>query len=160
MAEIGIRRLTDRALVRVIARRGAVLPSFAPDRALPTGPGEVLVMREGAEGEALEAELASALAAVATVCDQTDAFALFSISGAGRDELLARLVPIDIEGGSLPPEGAAATILHHMAVLLWREDESVVVAGVSSSAGSLADATETAKVGLQVSWSSKSFNSS
>lgn len=149
MAEAKMRRITDRAIVRIIARRGAALPPLAADIRLDVAPGEALVMRKGVAGDALERELATRLATVATVCDQSAAFALFALDEAALSppaiaEGLRRLVPIDPDAEPISRDRAVATILHHMPVLTWREDTGRIIAGPASAAHCLAHAIASA----------------
>lgn len=145
MAEAKMHRITDRAIIRVIARRGAAVPPITTGFRLDVAPGEALVMRSGITGDALERDLAARLATIATVCDQSDAYALFALDEAALTPTtiraaLRRLVPVDPDAEPASPDQALATILHHLPVLLWREDSARIIAGPASARDSLAHA--------------------
>lgn len=59
----------------------------------------------------------------AAVTDQSDAWAVMRLEGAGCEDVLARLVPIDVRLARFPPGHAARTLLHHMTCTLLRVGE-------------------------------------
>ena len=63
-----------------------------------------------------------ALDGVAAVTDQSDAWAVVAISGAGAEDVLARLVPVDLRVGVFKKNHVAKTMLGHMAVTITRTD--------------------------------------
>ena len=63
-----------------------------------------------------------ALDGVAAVTDQSDAWAVVAISGAGAEDVLARLVPVDLRAGVFKKNHVAKTMLGHMAVTITRTD--------------------------------------
>ena len=77
-------------------------------RAVWAGPGQALV---------LGAVVAPDGAAVA---DQSDAWAIFALDGAGAADVLARLTPVDLRDAALPVGAAARTLLFHMTATLMR----------------------------------------
>lgn len=142
MADARVRHITDRAIVRVIARRGAEIPAIGAGISRQIGPGEALVMQGGTSGQTLERDLAACLAPVATACDQSDAYALFALdetalSPATVRDALSRLVSVDPDAEPNAEPRAAGTLLHHMPVLLWREDCAHIIAGPASARESL-----------------------
>ncbi len=56
----------------------------------------------------------------AAVTDQSDAWAILRLEGAGAEAVLARLVPVDVRRAQFPPGHAARTMLHHMTCTLMR----------------------------------------
>ncbi len=60
------------------------------------------------------------LAARAVLTDQSDAWAVVELSGPGAEDVLARLVPLDLRPAAFPPGWAARSLLQHMTVTLWR----------------------------------------
>lgn len=72
---------------------------------------------------ALSEALRGALGGVAAVTDQSDAWAVLQLSGAGAAEVLARLVPVDLHRDAFPPGMAARTPLGHVACLLMALEE-------------------------------------
>lgn len=56
----------------------------------------------------------------AAVVDLTDGWAGLSLSGAGAEEVLARLVPIDLRPAALPEGACARTLLGHVPALILR----------------------------------------
>lgn len=56
----------------------------------------------------------------AAVTDQSDAFAVVQLSGARAEDVLARLVPVDLRGKVFKTNHVAKTMLGHMAVTIIR----------------------------------------
>jgi heterotetrameric sarcosine oxidase gamma subunit len=77
-----------------------------------TGPGQAMVLgaRVAPEG--------------AAVTDQSDAWAVMRLEGAGAEAVLARLVPVDLRRAQFPPGHAARTMLHHMTCTLIRAEDA------------------------------------
>lgn len=61
-----------------------------------------------------------ALAAHAVLVDQSDAWAVVRLEGAGAGEVLARLVPLDLRAGAFPPGATARSLLGHMSASVTR----------------------------------------
>jgi sarcosine oxidase subunit gamma len=61
-----------------------------------------------------------ALDGVAAVTDQTDAWAVVQIAGGGVEDVLARLVPIDLRTQVFKKNHVAKTMLGHMSVAVTR----------------------------------------
>lgn len=61
-----------------------------------------------------------ALDGIAAVTDQTDAWAVVTITGDGAEDVLARLVPIDLRRAQFKTGHAARTMLGHMNVAITR----------------------------------------
>ncbi len=59
----------------------------------------------------------------ATVVDQSDAWAVARLEGGGAEEVLARLVPVDLRGASFKRGHTARTMLGHMMVSVTRVGE-------------------------------------
>ncbi len=62
----------------------------------------------------------AALDGLAAVTDQSDAWAVVSISGAGVEDVLARLVPVDLLPPVFKTNHVAKTMLGHMSVTITR----------------------------------------
>lgn len=58
----------------------------------------------------------------AAIVDQTDAWAVFDLTGPGGDMALARLCPIDTRPAQLQPGHTARTLLGHVAASITRLD--------------------------------------
>lgn len=125
-------------LVQVMARRGrrADLASAAKARfgvAAPdapkaiqasdavliwSGPDQFLVLSKG--GKHTFAPLSQAFSQSASLSDQSHARALISVSGAKARTMLAKLSSIDLHPAAFPIGTAAATVIDHTSVNLWR----------------------------------------
>ncbi|WP_234417148.1 sarcosine oxidase subunit gamma [Loktanella sp. Alg231-35] len=57
---------------------------------------------------------------LAAVTDQSDAWAVVSIAGAGVEDVLARLVPVDLRPSAFKTNHVAKTMLGHMSVTITR----------------------------------------
>ncbi len=57
---------------------------------------------------------------LAATTDQSDAWAVVAISGAGVGNVLARLVPVDLRGGVFKKNHVAKTMLGHLSVTIVR----------------------------------------
>lgn len=61
------------------------------------------------------------LAEHAALTDQGDGWAGLRLSGGAAEAVLARLVPLDLRPGALPPGRAARSLLNHVPCLILRE---------------------------------------
>ncbi|MEO0915873.1 MAG: sarcosine oxidase subunit gamma [Pseudomonadota bacterium] len=85
------------------------------------------------------------LAGIAAVTDQSDAWAVVSISGAGVEDVLARLVPVDLRLATFKTGHTARTMLGHMSVAISRVGaQSFEIMAMRSMAGTLVHELETA----------------
>jgi sarcosine oxidase subunit gamma len=57
---------------------------------------------------------------IAALTDQSDAWAVVQIAGAGVEDVLARLVPVDLRGQVFKKTHVATTMLGHMSVTVTR----------------------------------------
>ena len=87
-------------------------------------------MVEGARPEGLDG--------LAAVTDQSDAWIVVRLEGAGAEDVLARLVPIDLRGRAFPQDSAARTLLGHMSVGIVRVPGGFEIRAFRSMAGTLA----------------------
>lgn len=62
----------------------------------------------------------TALDGIAAVTDQSDAWAVVRIEGAGVEDVLARLVPVDLRAPVFGVDHLAKTMLGHMSVTITR----------------------------------------
>lgn len=138
-AGVWAQALPEVALATVIARRGAsaalaerVLALW--DARLPqgpqrtqagklalvgSGPGLWTAVRYGA-GADWETVLRSAIGDLAAVTDQTGGQAVIRLGGLAVAEVLAKGVNLDLHPSTFPPGSAAATVVAHVSVQLWR----------------------------------------
>ncbi|WP_372609656.1 sarcosine oxidase subunit gamma [Aquicoccus sp.] len=105
-------------------------------RALWFGQGQALLV-----GPAPDAELARN----AALTDQSDAWAMVRLSGAGAQDVLARLTPLDLRRGSFKRGHTARTEIAHMMGSLTRlGEEAFLILVFRSMAATLAHDLETA----------------
>ncbi|MGE5617261.1 MAG: sarcosine oxidase subunit gamma, partial [Bacillota bacterium] len=88
-----------------------------------TGPGAWLVIADD-EPAAVARALRDALAGVASVCDQSDGYAVFPINGPKARERLQKLVFIDLHDRVFKLGQAASTAAGHIGAILWRLDDA------------------------------------
>ena len=120
----------DRALVaRIRDAFGIALPS-GPQRVsngdqafIGIGPGVWLAMF-GKAGPLMASELASSLAGLASVADQTSAYAVLRLTGNVANEVLSRGAFIDFDPSVFGPGYAAVTTISHIGVLIWQIDDA------------------------------------
>jgi methylglutamate dehydrogenase subunit C len=86
-------------------------------------PGSWLVTLEENRDHALARSLQSSLGDCVSVCDQTDAYVVLSLTGPRVRETLAKLIPIDLHPRYFRPGDAAQTLAHHVSVILWRLED-------------------------------------
>lgn len=92
-----------------------------------TSPGQWLALDSAREGLArfgFAHDLAARLGGAASVTDLTGARAVLRLSGPAVRDMLAKLVPIDLDEAAFPPGAAALTLAAHVGVTLWRAPES------------------------------------
>lgn len=85
--------------------------------------GARLVWTGRAQAFLFGATAPEALAGVAAVTDQSDAWAGFGLTGAGAEAVLARLVPVDLRLAAFPAGSAIRAPLNHMSSVILRTDE-------------------------------------
>jgi len=134
----------DLALAAVMVRRGAgealttrVRAGFGLD--LPTtsrraargslafvwaGPGHWLAVTEGGDGSSFEKLLRHDLSNLASISDQSDAWAVVRIAGVRARDALAKGVPVDLNPRVFTAGDAAVTTVGHIGVHLWQLDEA------------------------------------
>ena len=71
----------------------------------------------------LATSLKSSLGSAASLCDQTDAYVVLSLTGARLRETLAKLIPVDLHSRSFHPGDAVQTLAHHIGIILWRLED-------------------------------------
>lgn len=114
----------------VQAQLGLTLPN-APRRvsvydtaAVGLGPGTWLFTREGG-GNDWAPHLKSMLGGSASISDQSDAYVVLRLTGAGVRETLAKLIPIDLHDKVFVHGDVAETLASHLGVMVWRlEDDA------------------------------------
>jgi sarcosine oxidase subunit gamma len=86
-------------------------------------PGVWLATFEKA-GPLMASELASSLAGLASVADQTSAYAVLRFTGDVAREVLPRGAFIDFDPSVFGPGSAAVTTISHIGVLIWQIDDA------------------------------------
>ena len=87
-----------------------------------TGPGTWLVLADD-PGPDFADDLARTLAGLASVSDQSGGYVVQRFAGAAARTLLQRGVAIDLHPDVFRPGSAAATVIAHIAVVLWQVDD-------------------------------------
>ncbi|EAU42092.1 Sarcosine oxidase, gamma subunit [Fulvimarina pelagi HTCC2506] len=87
-----------------------------------TGPGAWLACRE-AGGYGFAENLAETMQGVASVTDQSDAFAVLRLTGPRVRNVLAKGIHLDLDANVFLPGHAAVTQCGHVGVSLWRLDD-------------------------------------
>jgi len=143
-AGVSLSLVRDRATAIVIARKGQIPALAAAVReaygvALPEGPrcagapvmfagighGQWLAFKAGgSDGAAFEAELRARLGGTASISDQTDARVAIRAGGAHVRDMLAKLVPLDLDARAFPVGSAASSLLGHISATVLRSDQS------------------------------------
>ncbi|MFG1425845.1 sarcosine oxidase subunit gamma [Roseixanthobacter glucoisosaccharinicivorans] len=90
------------------------------------GPGRFLVVGEGITGDPLLARLAHAFGNTVALTDQSDGQLVIQISGPRTRDMLAKLVPIDLDPSVFKPGDAASTLVALIPVLIWQVDPAPV----------------------------------
>ncbi|WP_245823201.1 sarcosine oxidase subunit gamma [Antarctobacter heliothermus] len=78
------------------------------------------------------------LAPHAAVTDQSDAWSVVLLAGLDAEDVLARLVPIDLRPAAFPEGAAARTLCQHMSVTICRRAEGLQIMAFRSMARTLA----------------------
>jgi sarcosine oxidase subunit gamma len=114
---------------RVRTDYGALLPD-APRRVaagriafIGIGEGRWLAIGEGA-GAGLAADLAARLEGPAAVVDQSDGYGLLRLKGLALRNVLAKGVGVDLHPAAFAVGAAAATVVAHIGVTLWRREDA------------------------------------
>lgn len=155
LSEVEMTRLTslaafkgqDKALSEALkAAHGMALPAVnratgrEGGRAIWFGQGQVMLL--GPEPDA-------ALGRSAAMTDQSDAWALLRLEGAGAEDVLARLVPLDLRQSVFKRGHTARSQLQHMMVSITRVgDNAFLLMGFRSMAKTLVHDLETAMRGV------------
>ena len=86
---------------------------------------------------------------IAAVTDQTDAWAVVSLAGKGAEDVLARLVPVDLRASVFGKNHVAKTMLGHMSVTITRtQSQTFEIMGMRSMAQTLVHELEVAMQGV------------
>jgi len=78
-------------------------------------------------GPGADAALAGRLAGDAAAVDVSDGWAALVLAGAGWRDVLARLVPLDLDAGVRPPGSAASSLLRHVPCVIMVRDDDVLM---------------------------------
>ena len=87
------------------------------------GPGVWLAMRRES-GNDLAAALTQAIGHVASVVDQSDAYAVLRVSGRRVREMLSKILPIDLHPRVFGIGRVAVTTAAHVGVTFWRLEDN------------------------------------
>jgi heterotetrameric sarcosine oxidase gamma subunit len=87
------------------------------------GPGVWLACREAADA-GWATELATDVAGLASVSDQSSGYAVLRFGGTAARELLSRGAFIDFHPTSFRPGSAAVTTIAHIGAILWQLDDT------------------------------------
>jgi sarcosine oxidase subunit gamma len=117
----------------VCSALAAVLRMPAPDGPQFTREGDVFLFRlsparffvMAPESSSVVEQLFPALAGLASVTDQSDAWAIFTVSGEVAHEVLARVVPVDLNPRRFVQGCVASTRAGSMDVRLWKLNDEV-----------------------------------
>lgn len=113
------------AQTRIVTDDSRALGWMSPDELL-------LVLPVGERGDALAA-LADALAGEhALVADVSDARAVFDVTGPGAGDVIAKLMPVDLD--DLPPDGLRRSRAAQTAAAVWRIPGGFRLIGFRSTA--------------------------
>ena len=107
-----------------------------PGRAVEEG--GVRAIWFGREAAMVTGAAPEGLGGLAAVTDQTDAWVVVRLSGPAAEDVLARLVPIDLRERAFPEGSAARTLLGHMSVGVLRAGGAFEILAFRSMAGTLA----------------------
>ena len=119
-AEFGITIPTTQSFVR---SDSVTLSCLSPSRYLASADRDAK----------LATRLAKSFAGVAAIMDQSDQWAIFTLSGPDSREALARLVPIDVASEKFRVGGLALTRAAHIDVRLWHVTEGTYELAVTRS---------------------------
>jgi heterotetrameric sarcosine oxidase gamma subunit len=100
------------------APEGAGFVEVGPTRLGRLGPSRYVV--SGDRGAGLPGRLAGLLDGVAAVTDQSDLWAYFGVAGEGVQEVLSRVVPVNLHPASFPVGALALTRAGHVDARVFR----------------------------------------
>jgi len=80
-------------------------------------------MQEGGSNT-FAASLQHSIGDLASISDQSDAYALLRLTGPRLLDTLAKLIPIDLHPRAFGPGVTASTLASHIAVTLWRLEDA------------------------------------
>jgi methylglutamate dehydrogenase subunit D len=140
VADVTVSVCSGIAVASIMARRGtnaemigAALGVIPPDHAgwqgspalmlLGNGPGSWLAFAEPAPGDWMPM-LRTRLDGLASVADQSGAYAILRLTGGDSRRLLQRGLAIDLHHSKFGPGDAAVTQLAHIGVIVWQVDAS------------------------------------
>ena len=155
LSEVAMTRLTslqpkqgeEKALSKALkSAHGMVFP--APNRATGKEGARALWIGKG-QAMLVGPEPEPGLGAHAVMTDQSDAWAMVRLEGAAAEDVLARLVPVDLRQSAFKRGHSLRTMLQHMSVSITRiSDEAFLILAFRSMAGTLVHDLETAMKGV------------
>ena len=84
------------------------------------GAGRYLAVALSDRHDAFRRQLAVTFAGLAALSPQSDSRVIFTLNGNHVRDMLARLIPLDVDPRAFPVGQSAATVLGHVPVLVWR----------------------------------------
>ena len=149
LTSLSPRRGQESAFAQVLkAAHGMAFP--APNRATGKEGARVVWFGKG-QVMLIGPEPDAGLLAHAAMTDQSDAWAMVRLEGEAAEDVLARLVPIDLRQSVFRRGHAARTMLGHMNVSITRvSDAAFLILGFRSMVGTLVHEIETAMKGVAV----------
>jgi sarcosine oxidase subunit gamma len=137
----GIAAFRDRAALRAALQSEYGTPPPTTQAFIQAGPvtlsclSPTRYLAAAPRDTALPAHLAHTLAGLAAVTDQSDLWAIFTLSGPQGRDRLARLVPIDVAPNIFRIGALALTRAGHVDVRVWRVGEDLYDIAVARSYG-------------------------
>jgi sarcosine oxidase subunit gamma len=86
------------------------------------GPGKWLAL--GDNDTPLATRLQQTFGALAAVCDQSDAYVLFTLEGSRARECMMKGAAIDLDPGVFKVDDAATTVAAHIGLTFWQTSEA------------------------------------
>jgi sarcosine oxidase subunit gamma len=127
MIAITARRGREAALATALQRQVGLVPPLGPARLalggaalIGLGPGRSLLVQAHPDPTRLAAGLALALEDQAAVVDLSESRLAFRLGGPKSRAVLARGLPVDLDPRIFGTGRAAASVVEHIPVLLWR----------------------------------------
>lgn len=118
--------------------------NIAPDNAalLRLQPNQLFLISDELANDPIS-QIKPPVQEAAYLTDQSDAWVMIRVVGIKARTVLERICPINLQPDVFKPGFITRTMMEHMGVIIWREDEnSYVLMGIRSSAHALLHAVE------------------
>lgn len=144
LSEIDMGQIT--ALLPLAGRRAALSKALEAVHGVPfpangqvsTGPGVTCVWSGRDQAFLMGTAPDPGLSDMAAMTDQSDAWAAVLLAGERAEDVLARLVPLDLRASVFPVGASARTLCQHMTVTIWRRADGFAIMAFRSMARTLA----------------------